>query len=65
MPRYENSHHQFERGLFGFEDFEPRIQPWRSALGTVGFREVWAQVRMSYAPSFRAEIDRIVAEVGG
>ena len=30
-----------------------------------GYREYWAVAREQYAPSFRAEIDRIVAEVGG
>ena len=29
------------------------------------YRNVWLARREVYAPSFRAEIDRIVAEVGG
>ena len=30
-----------------------------------GFRKLWESARQYYTPSFRAEIDRIVAEVGG
>ena len=64
LREYENSHYQYERGLFAGEDFEPRIQRWRSAMAGVGFREVWADVREGYSSTFRAEIDRIVAEAG-
>ncbi len=38
---WENSHYQFEQGLFDRDEFEPR---------------------MNYSPSFRAEVDRIVAQ---
>ncbi len=62
---WENSHSQYERGLFTPEEFEPRIETWRLNMGSPGYREVWAGRRETFAPSFRAEIDRIVAEVGG
>ena len=62
---WENSHSQYERGLFTPEEFEPRIERWRLNMAFPGFQEVWEATRMTFAPSFRAEIDRIVAEVGG
>ena len=65
---WENSHYQYERGLFTEEEFEARRQFWRLRLAGEGgefFREAWANAGNNFAPSFRAEIDRIVAEVGG
>ena len=42
---------------------------WRvqmvDAPASSAFRNFWATYREFYSPSFRAEIDRIVAEVGG
>ncbi len=38
---------------------------WRVNMGSLGYREGWTGTRETFAPSFRAEIDRIVAEVGG
>ena len=62
---WENSRYQFERGLFTPEEYEARVQRWRINLRNPGFQERWANGRETFAPSFRAEIDRIVAEVGG
>ena len=65
---WENSHYQFERGLFTPEDFEPRRERWRRTMSSSfeapeGYRSVWSFSRDYFSPSFRAEIDRIVAEV--
>ena len=38
---------------------------WEVALNDLGVRDIWMARRETFAPSFRAEIDRIVAEVGG
>ena len=65
---WENSYYQYERGLFTEEEFEARRRFWRLRLaGERGefFREAWANAGNNFAPSFRAEIDAIVAEVGG
>ena len=64
LREYENSHYQFERGLFTGEEYDARVNAWRFGLEFPAFRAVWTEVRQMYAPSFRAEIDRIVAEVG-
>ena len=64
LREWENSLYQYERGLFTPEEFEPRMERWRLSMAFPGFREVWAGTRETFAPGFRAEIDRIVAEVG-
>jgi hypothetical protein len=63
IREWENSHYQYERGLFTSEEFQARVTNWRGAMNNWVFREVWTNWRETYAPSFRAEIDRIVAEV--
>ena len=60
---WENSHYQYERGLFTEQEFEARVGRWRQSLASPGFEQYWADQREVFAPSFRAEIDRIVAEV--
>ena len=64
LREWENSLYQYERGLFTPEEFEPRMERWRLNMAFPGFRGVWAGTRETFAPGFRAEIDRIVAEVG-
>ena len=56
---------QYERGLFIPEEFEARVVRWRLNMRNPGYRDVWETNRETFAPSFRAEIDRIVADVGG
>jgi len=63
MREWENSQYQFERGLFTPEEFEPRMERWRLNMAQPGYRDAWEGNRLTFAPSFRAEIDRIVAEV--
>ncbi len=65
LREYENSHYQYERGLFTPEEFEARVLRWGRNMRNPGFCDVWQIDRETFAPSFRAEIDRIVAEVGG
>ena len=60
---WENSHYQYERGLFTAEEFEARVERWRVNMSNPGFRGYWERSRQTFAPSFRAAIDRIVAEV--
>ena len=62
---WENSHYQYERGLFTEDEFQGRLTTWRFSMAGPGYRDVWMRTRERFAPSFRAEIDRIVAEVGG
>jgi hypothetical protein len=63
LREWENSLYQFERGLYTEEEFVPRTQVWRDMIVSPGYLEAWAIYRNRFAPSFRAEIDRIVAEV--
>ena len=65
MREWENSHYQYERGLFTSEEFEARTARWRVNMLNPGYQDYWDRSREVFAPSFRAEIDRIVAEVGG
>jgi hypothetical protein len=60
---YENSLYQYERGLFTADEFEARVERWRQSMANPGYRNYWARQREIFSPSFRAEIDRIVAEV--
>lgn len=64
LREWENSYYQYERGLFSAEEFEARRALWiRNMTRLEGFRDIWATEREFYSPDFRAEIDRIVAEV--
>ena len=65
IREFENSHYQYELGLFTSEEYEARVTRRRRVMSNQGQREVWASNRETFAPSFRAEIDRMVAEVGG
>jgi len=61
---WENSYYQYERGLFTAEEFEARRERWRTSLENYPRqRRHWTTVRTGYAPSFQAEIDRMVAEL--
>ena len=63
MREWENSHYQYQQGLFTPEEFEARVERWRQTMSLPGYREYWEGQREIFAPSFRAEIDRIVMEV--
>ena len=63
LREFENSHYQYEQGLFDPDDFEARVVRWRKQMRTRGWRDVWEDERDTFSPRFRAEIDRIVAEV--
>ena len=62
LREWENSHYQYESGLFTADEFEPRIQRWRRSMTFPGCRGVWARSREGFSPSFRTEVDRLVAE---
>src|SRR3989338_8742341 len=57
---WENSHYQFQQGLFDRDEFEPRMERWRSTMRVKAVRDSWVATRMNYSPSFRAEVDPIV-----
>lgn len=63
LREWENSHYQFEQGLFDRDEFEPRMQRWRETMLLMTNRQSWKLTRMNYSPSFRAEVDKIVAEI--
>lgn len=58
---WENSHYQFQQGLFDRDEFEPRMERWRSTMRVRAVRDSWVATRMNYSPAFRAEVDAIVA----
>ena len=59
---WENSHYQFEQGLFDRDEFEPRMNRWVSTMRVKAVRDSWVATRMNYSPSFRMEVDRIVSQ---
>jgi hypothetical protein len=63
VREWENSHYQYQRGLFTPDEFQARTVRWQRAMRLQGYRDYWVANRDAFAPSFRAEIDRIVAEV--
>ena len=65
MREFENSFYQYERGLFTEAELESRRSRWRGVMTLDAYQAWWMRLRVNFAPSFRAEIDRIVAEVGG
>jgi len=62
---WENSYYQYRNGLFSPEEFEPRLVRWREALADPNWRYEWDASREEFSPSFRAELDLIVAEAVG
>jgi len=65
LREWENSLYQYQQGLFTAEDFEPRMERWRRSMAFPHYRDAWEGSQETYSPSLRAEIDRIVAKVGG
>ena len=65
MREFENSHYQYEQGLFTPEEYEARVERWRGVMAYPTYQAYWEGSREAFAPCFRAEIDRITAEVGG
>jgi hypothetical protein len=64
LREWENSYYKYEQGLFADAECQARATTWESVMQiNAGYRELWATNREQVAPSFRAEIDRIVAEV--
>lgn len=60
---WENSYYQFQEGLFDRDEFEPRMNRWHEMMRNKLVRDSWQSTRMNYAPSFRAEVDRIVSTI--
>jgi hypothetical protein len=57
----ENSHYQYERGLFSESEYEARWVRWERLVAQPGVQQYWSSQRDVFSPAFRAEIDRIVA----
>jgi hypothetical protein len=62
LREFENSHYQYEQGLFDSGEFRARVVRWERMMRFQGWRDAWEDERETFAPAFRAEIDRIVAE---
>lgn len=58
---WENSYYQFQQGLFDRDEFEPRMDRWRATMRGKVARDNWLATRSNYSPTFRAEVDAIVA----
>lgn len=62
---WENSHYQFQHGLFSADEYEGRLVNMRTMIRAPGFRWAWANEGDKFAPSFRALIDGFLAEQKG
>ena len=63
LREWENSFYQYESGLFTAEEFEARRVRWRANMALTPWAGLWPTIREQFAPSFRAEVDRIAGEV--
>jgi len=61
LREFENSHYQYEQGLFAPEEFEARVVRWQRMMRYQGWRDAWEAERDTFSPRFRTELDRIVA----
>ena len=62
---WENSHYQFSAGLFSPPEFEARKASWQillSGASSWAYVATWQMFRLTFAPAFRADIDRLLAE---
>ena len=62
MREWENSLYQYEQGLFDEAEFRARKQAWKGFVNSPGAKAFWALRRENFSPSFRAEIEAILAE---
>jgi len=60
---WENSWYQYQQGLFEPDEFLVRMERWKRGLVTPLFQDRWVDQQASFSPSFRAEINRILAEM--
>ena len=65
MREWENSFYQNKLGLFTEAEFGARKNIWRQRMTTGARSEIylrlWMDLAETFAPDFRAEIDRIIA----
>lgn len=59
---WENSHYQYQRGLFTEDEYEARTRVWRGLMDRPFLKDRWIEDRQGYATSFQSEIDRIIEE---
>lgn len=62
MREWENSLYQYEQGLFDASEFNARKQAWKGFLMQPGVSAFWARRNENFSPTFRSEIERIIAE---
>lgn len=63
MREWENSHYQFEQGLFSQDEFEARLNRWRRLfVNSQSAQDFWKQNRTTYASEFRAIVDGMVED---
>ena len=63
LRMWENEWYQYQQGLFEDEEFEPRLNLWRTALDGPLYIEFWGTVRDTHSPGFRDQLDRIIGEI--
>lgn len=66
---WENTFYQYERGLFTQPEFEARRNTWIDRLTkdprSDFYQARWATIGERFSPTFRKEIERILADKGG
>lgn len=62
LREWENSHYQYQRGLFSAVEYEGRVANMRAMINTPGFRWVWRNERDKFSAAFRDVIDGFLAE---
>lgn len=62
LRMWENEWYQYQQGLFDDEEFEPRMNLWRTSLDAQPYVDFWNLIRNTHSPSFREQIDQIIEE---
>ena len=62
---WENSHYQYEEGLFDDSEFQARLETWKGTMAVSAFRASWMRVRETFSSEFREEIDRLAEVADG
>jgi hypothetical protein len=57
---WENTHYQYERGLFIESEFQADLAVWRELMQEPQFSDLWRRSRHTYSESFRAVIDGLI-----
>ena len=60
---WENEFYQYQKGLFGPDEFKARTNLWRRSISFEANLRAWRQAEDSYAPNFRNYLNEMIVEM--